>query len=63
MRVAPIITYGTMATKLAIKDVARVQKVPIPESDRLTKLIPDRLPEVDGKPLKMNLKNGIASVA
>ena len=52
-----------MATKLAIKDVARVQKVPIPESDRLTKLIPDRLPEVDGKPLKMNLKNCIASVA
>ena len=62
-KVAHIITYGTMATKLAIKDVARVQKVPIPESDRLTKLIPDRLPEVDGKPLKMNLKNCIASVA
>ncbi len=61
-KVAHIITYGTMATKLAIKDVARVQKVPIPESDRLTKLIPDRLPEVDGKPLKMNLKNCIASV-
>ncbi len=62
-KVAHIITYGTMATKMAIKDVARVQKVPIPESDRLTKLIPDRLPEVDGKPLKMNLKNCIASVA
>ena len=62
-KVAHIITYGTMATKLALKDVARVQKVPIPESDRLTKLIPDRLPEVDGKPLKMNLKNCIASVA
>ena len=62
-KVAHIITYGTMATKLAIKDVARVQKVPIPESDRLTKLIPDRLPEVDGKPLKMNLKNCIATVA
>ena len=61
-KVAHIITYGTMATKSAIKDVARVQKVPIPESDRLTKLIPDRLPEVDGKPLKINLKNCIASV-
>ena len=62
-KVAHIITYGTMATKLAIKDVARVQKVPIPESDKLTKLIPDRLPEMDGKPMKMNLKNCIATVA
>ena len=44
-KVAHIITYGTMATKLAIKDVARVQKLPLPESDRLTRLIPDRLPE------------------
>ncbi len=61
-KVAHIITYGTMATKLAIKDVARVQKVPIPESDRLTKLIPDRLPEVDGKSPKINLKNCIAAV-
>ncbi len=61
-KVAHIITYGTMATKLAIKDVARVQKVPIPESDKLTKLIPDRLPEVDGKSPKINLKNCIAAV-
>ena len=36
-KVAHIITYGTMATKLAIKDVARVQKLPLSESDRLTK--------------------------
>ena len=62
-KVAHIITYGTMATKLAIKDVARVQKVPIPESDRLTKLIPDRLPEKDGKAVKINLPNCIAAVA
>ena len=33
-KVAHIITYGTMATKLAIKDVARVQKLPLSESDR-----------------------------
>ena len=32
-KVAHIITYGTMATKLAIKDVARVQKLPLSESD------------------------------
>ncbi|MCH5328692.1 MAG: DNA polymerase III subunit alpha [Coprobacter sp.] len=61
-KVAHIITYGTMATKLAIKDVARVQKVPLGESDRLTKLIPDRLPEKDGKPQKINLKNCINAV-
>ncbi len=61
-KVAHIITYGTMATKLAIKDVARVQKLPLPESDRLTKLIPDRLPEKNGKPQKINLKNCIENV-
>ena len=61
-KVAHIITYGTMATKLAIKDVARVQKVSLAESDRLTKLIPDRLPEVNGSAPKINLKNCIAAV-
>jgi DNA polymerase III, alpha subunit (EC 2.7.7.7) len=61
-KVAHIITYGTMATKLAIKDVARVQKLPLSESDRLTKLIPDRLPEVNGKSPKINLKNCIAAI-
>ena len=57
-KVAHIITYGTMATKSAIKDVARVQKLPLSESDRLCKAIPDRLPS--GK--KMNLPNAIADV-
>ena len=57
-KVAHIITYGTMATKLAIKDVARVQKLPLSDSDRLCKAIPDRLPS--GK--KMNLTNAIADV-
>ena len=57
-KVAHIITYGTMATKLAIKDVARVQKLPLDTSNKLCKAIPDRLP--DGK--KMNLPNAIASV-
>ncbi|MDR0542935.1 MAG: DNA polymerase III subunit alpha, partial [Dysgonamonadaceae bacterium] len=56
-RVAHIITYGTMATKSAIKDVARVQKLPLSEADRLTKLIPDRLPEKDGKAPKISLTN------
>ncbi len=57
-KVAHIITYGTMATKLAIKDVARVQKVPLSQVNALCKAIPDRLP--DGK--KMNLKNVIECV-
>ena len=57
-KVAHIITYGTMATKLAIKDVARVEKLPLEESNRLCKAIPDRLP--DG--LKMNLTNAIKCV-
>jgi DNA polymerase-3 subunit alpha len=44
-RVAHIITYGTMATKSAIKDVARVQKLPLAESNRLAKLVPDKIPD------------------
>ena len=42
-RVAQIITFGTMAPKGAIKDVARVQKLPLQESDRLSKLVPDKV--------------------
>ena len=56
-KVAHIITYGTMATKLAIKDVARVQKLPLSESDRLCKLVPDKIPDK-----KLNLTNAIAYV-
>lgn len=40
-RVAHICTFGTMATKLAIRDVARVLKLPLPEADRLAKLVPE----------------------
>jgi DNA polymerase-3 subunit alpha len=41
-KVAHIITFGTMATKMAIRDVARIQKLPLPEADRLAKLVPER---------------------
>jgi DNA polymerase-3 subunit alpha len=41
-RVAHIITFGTMAAKMAIRDVARIQKLPLPEADRLAKMIPER---------------------
>lgn len=56
-KVAHIITYGTMAAKSAIKDVARVEDLPLSESDRLTKLIPRHMPEVNGKELPATLKN------
>lgn len=56
-KVAHIITFGTMATKMAVKDVAKVLEVPLPEANRLVRLIPDRLPEIDGKAPKVNLKN------
>ncbi len=57
-KVAHIITYGTMATKNSIKDVARVEKLDLSISNKLCKAIPDKLP--DG--LKMNLPNAIKCV-
>ena len=57
-KVAHIITYGTMATKNSIKDVARVEKLPLAKSNELCKAIPDKLP--DGA--KMNLPNAIKYV-
>ena len=55
---AHIITYASMATKNSIKDVARVEKLPLPVSNALCKAIPDRLPEG----AKMNLTNAIKYV-
>lgn len=52
---AHIITYSSMATKNSIKDVARVEKVPLDVSNALCKAIPDRLPN----DMKMNLPNAI----
>ncbi len=40
-RVAQIVTFGTMAARLAIRDVARVLKLPLSEADRLAKLVPE----------------------
>ena len=55
---AHIITYGTMATKNSIKDVARVEKLPLDKANYLCKLSPDKLP--DG--LKMNIGNAIKCI-
>ena len=57
-KVAHIITYGSMATKSSIKDVARVQKLPLSVSNALCKAIPDRLPSGD----KMSLPNAIKCI-
>jgi len=56
-RVAHIITYGTMAAKMAIKDIARVEKLPLSEANRLAKLVPDKIPDQ-----KLTLKNAIEYV-
>ncbi len=58
-KVAHIITYGTMATKSSIKDVARVQKLPLSDAERLTKMIPFSFPEDKntGKAPKVNIRN------
>ena len=57
-KVAHIITYGTMATKSAIKDVARVQRLPLSEANRLAKLVPDKIPDKK----KITLRDAIAYV-
>ena len=41
-QVAQIITYGTMAAKMSIKDVARVMDLPLPDSNALAKLVPEK---------------------
>ena len=56
-QVAQIITYGTMAAKMSIKDVARTLDLSLPESNALAKMIPERL----GITLKRVLKAPIIS--
>ena len=40
-QVAQIITYGTMAAKSSIRDTGRVLELPLPDTDRIAKLLPD----------------------
>ena len=61
-QVAHIITYGTMATKSAIADVGRVQRVPLNRVNEIKSLIPeksfpDNIKDEKGKSPKVNLKN------
>ena len=59
--ISHVITFGTMAAKLAVKDVARISELPIPESNRLTKMIPDKVFTVkengEDKEIKPTLAN------
>ncbi|MCL2728079.1 MAG: DNA polymerase III subunit alpha, partial [Bacteroidales bacterium] len=61
--VSHVITFGTMAAKSAIRDVARIQGLPLPESDRLAKMVPDRLPDKDGAPQPVTLANCLSSLS
>ena len=54
--VSRVITFGTMAAKSSIKDVARISHVSIDESNRLTKMVPDRLSEKKEKEYPFNPK-------
>ena len=54
--ISHVITFGTMAAKSSIKDVARISRMSIDESNRLTKLIPDRAD------FKITLKNCIKNI-
>ena len=56
-KVAHIITYQTMATKSVLKDMARIMDLSVAEGNRLAKLVPDHLPEVNGKEPKINITN------
>ena len=63
-RVAHIITYGTMATKSSIKDVSRIQDIPLPEVNKLVSYIPDKFPEdpKTGKAPKVTVENCISLI-
>ena len=56
-KVAHIITYGTMATKMAIKDMTKIMGLPRTEGARIAHLVDAKLPEVNGKTPKTNFKN------
>ncbi len=68
-RVAHLITFGTMAAKMAIRDVARVQRLHLSEADRLAKMVPD-VPGItlnkamkDNPELKKELEEGKPEVS
>ena len=55
--VSHVVTFGTLGAKNAIRDVARIQGLPLSESERLTKMVPDRLSDKSGNLLPVTLSN------
>jgi DNA polymerase-3 subunit alpha len=49
-KVAQIITFGTLGARAAIRDVGRVKDIPLPEVDRVAKLVPN----IPGKPVSIS---------
>jgi DNA polymerase-3 subunit alpha len=66
-QVAQIITYGTMAAKSSIRDTARVLDLPLPDADRIAKLVPDislaKLFKLSDAELADKLKNNQDDIA
>lgn len=66
-QVAQIITYGTMAAKSSIRDTARVMELPLPDADRIAKLVPDvklaKLFAMSDKEMKDELKSDQVGLA
>ncbi|MDE0987386.1 MAG: DNA polymerase III subunit alpha, partial [Schleiferiaceae bacterium] len=67
-QVAQIITYGSMAAKSSIRDAGRVLELPLPDTDRIAKLIPDmtklkKLWEMDDKTLRSKFGSEEAGLA
>ncbi len=60
-QVAQIVTYGTMAAKMSIKDVARVLDLPLQDSNMLAKLVPDK-PGIELKRVLLAPMTGDASL-
>jgi DNA polymerase III subunit alpha len=48
-KVAQIITFGTLGARAALRDVARVMDIPLPEVDRIAKMVPN----IPGKPVTL----------
>ncbi len=66
-QVAQIITYGSMAAKSSIRDTGRVLELPLPDTDRIAKLVPDiklnKLFGMDEKTMKSKLNGELLTMA
>lgn len=63
--ISHVVTFGTMAAKTAIRDVARIEKMPLAEATRLSKAVPARWDKKDkeNKDLPITVKNCMEHIA